>query len=62
MHQNIRWFFVVDTNVHESGFWKGSKITGQQNQVAEEEDRGRVEGQWSQLGRVEDLLEDQELV
>ena len=62
MHQNIRWFFVVDTNVHESSFWKGSKITGQQNQVAEQEDQGRVEGQWSQLGRVEDLLVDQELV
>ena len=47
---------VVDTNVHESGFWKGRKITGQQNQVAEQEGQGRVEGQWSQLGRVEGLL------
>ena len=30
--------------------------------MAEQEGQGRVEGQWSQLGRVEDLLEDQELV
>ena len=30
--------------------------------MAEQEGQGRVEGQWGQLGRVEDLLEDQELV
>ena len=30
--------------------------------MVEQEDQGRVEGQWSQLGRVEDLLVDQELV
>ena len=30
--------------------------------MAEQEDQGRVEGHWRQLGREEDLLEDQELV
>ena len=30
--------------------------------MAEQECQGGVEGQWSQLGRGEDLLEDQELV
>ena len=30
--------------------------------MAKQEDRGRVEGHWSQLGRVEDLLVDQELM
>ena len=30
--------------------------------MEEQEGQGRVEGHWRQLGRVEDLLEDQELV
>ena len=30
--------------------------------MAEQEGQGRVEGQWSQLGRVEGLLVDQELM
>ena len=30
--------------------------------MEEQESQGRVEGEWRQLGRVEDLLEDQELV
>ena len=30
--------------------------------MEEQEGQGRVEGEWKQLGRVEDLLEDQELV
>jgi len=30
--------------------------------VAEQEGQGRVEGHWRQLGRVEDLLEDEQLV
>ena len=30
--------------------------------MAEQEGQGRVEGYWRKLGRVEDLLEDQELV
>ena len=30
--------------------------------MEEQEGQGRVEGEWRQLGRAEDLLEDQELV